>query len=39
MVPLAFIITIPLIIDGLTQYLEYRESNNVLSFITGLGAP
>jgi len=38
MVSLAFIITIPLIIDGLTQYLGYRESNNVLRFITGLGA-
>ena len=34
----AFIIIIPLIIDGLTQNLGYRESNNVLRFITGLGA-
>lgn len=38
MILIAFIITIPLIVDGLTQYLEYRESNNSLRFITGLSA-
>lgn len=38
MILIAFSITIPLIVDGLTQYLEYKESNNLLRFITGLGA-
>ena len=26
----------PAIIDGLTQLFEYRESNNLLRFITGI---
>lgn len=33
---LAAILLIPATIDGLTQFLEYRESNNTLRFITGL---
>ena len=32
----AILILIPATIDGLTQLLEYRESNNTLRFITGL---
>lgn len=32
----AIILLIPTVVDGLTQLLEYRESNNVLRFITGL---
>jgi uncharacterized membrane protein len=32
---MAFIITFPMIIDGLTQYFRFRESNNGLRFITG----
>jgi len=28
----------PLIIDGITQYLGFRESNNALRFLTGLAA-
>jgi uncharacterized membrane protein len=35
---LAFIGLIPMFIDGLTQYLDYRESNNALRFITGFAA-
>ena len=35
---IAFLMTIPLIIDGLTQYLNLRESNNGLRFITGFAA-
>ncbi|TFH54345.1 MAG: DUF2085 domain-containing protein [Methanothrix sp.] len=31
-----FIFTIPLIIDGLTQLLNLRKSNNLLRLITGL---
>ena len=31
----AILLLIPSAIDGLTQLLEYRESNNVLRFITG----
>lgn len=38
MILIAFIIITPLIVDGLTQYLEHRESNNLLRFITGLSA-
>ncbi|WP_296848276.1 DUF2085 domain-containing protein [uncultured Methanobrevibacter sp.] len=30
------ILLIPAVIDGLTQFFEYRESNNVLRLITGL---
>lgn len=30
------IITIPLIVDGTTQLLNYRKSNNILRAITGL---
>ncbi|MBE6494525.1 MAG: DUF2085 domain-containing protein [Methanosphaera stadtmanae] len=32
---LSIILQIPYIIDGSTQYLGYRESNNILRFITG----
>lgn len=32
----AAILLIPSAIDGLTQLLEYRKSNNALRFITGL---
>ena len=32
----ATLLIIPTAIDGLTQLFEYRESNNVLRFITGL---
>lgn len=27
---------IPLILDGVTQYLEWRMSNNILRFVTGV---
>lgn len=33
---MGFLMTIPTFIDGLTQYLNYRESNNNLRFITGV---
>lgn len=33
---IAFALLVPAGIDGLTQLFEYRESNNVLRFITGL---
>ncbi|MBS7258251.1 MAG: DUF2085 domain-containing protein [Methanobrevibacter sp.] len=33
---LAILLLIPAAIDGLTQLLEYRESNNTLRFTTGL---
>lgn len=32
----AVILLIPVFIDGLTQLLEFRESNNKLRFFTGL---
>lgn len=32
---LSIILQLPYIIDGSTQYLGYRESNNTLRFITG----
>ena len=32
----AIILLIPTAIDGLSQFLEYRESNNTLRLITGL---
>ena len=32
---LSIILQLPYIIDGVTQYLGYRESNNILRFITG----
>lgn len=32
----AIILLIPTAIDGLTQFFEYRESNNTLRLITGL---
>lgn len=32
---LSILIQIPYIIDGTTQYYGYRESNNMLRFITG----
>jgi uncharacterized membrane protein len=35
---MAFIITIPCILDGFTQYLGFRESNNELRFMTGFAA-
>ena len=31
----SIIIQLPYILDGTTQYLGYRESNNILRFITG----
>lgn len=33
---MGFLMIIPTFIDGLTQYLNHRESNNNLRFITGL---
>ncbi len=33
---LAIFLLIPTLIDGLTQLLGYRESNNILRLITGL---
>ena len=33
---ISFIIMVPLIIDGGTQYLQLRVSNNLLRFFTGL---
>ena len=33
---LAIFLIIPFIIDGVTQFLEIRESNNILRLITGL---
>jgi uncharacterized membrane protein len=35
---MAFIITLPCLIDGSTQYLGFRKSNNELRFITGFAA-
>lgn len=32
---IAILIQLPYIIDGTTQYLGYRESNNNLRFVTG----
>lgn len=32
---ISILIQLPYIIDGLTQYLGLRESNNILRFITG----
>ena len=32
----AIMLLIPTILDGLTQLLEYRKSNNTLRFITGI---
>ena len=32
----AVLLLVPTAIDGITQLLEYRESNNKLRFITGL---
>lgn len=32
----AIMLLIPTLIDGLTQLFEYRESNNMLRFITGI---
>lgn len=32
----AIILLTPTAIDGLTQFFEYRESNNILRFITGI---
>jgi uncharacterized membrane protein len=33
---LGLLLTLPLILDGVTQYMKYRESNNILRFITGI---
>ncbi len=33
---MGILMIIPTFIDGITQYLNYRESNNNLRFITGL---
>lgn len=33
---LAFLMILPTFVDGLSQFLGYRESNNVLRFSTGL---
>lgn len=33
---LSIILTLPLIIDGETQFMGFRESNNILRLITGL---
>lgn len=33
---LAILLLVPAFIDGLTQLLDYRESNNILRLITGL---
>jgi len=33
-----FLMVLPLIIDGLTQYLGFRESTNTLRFATGFAA-
>lgn len=32
----AILLLVPTAIDGLTQFFEYRESNNTLRFITGM---
>ena len=32
----AILLLIPSAIDGITQFFEYRESNNILRFTTGL---
>lgn len=36
MVYLATLMALPAVIDGGTQYLNFRESNNKLRFVTGL---
>ena len=33
---LAFVLNLPAYVDGMTQALDYRESNNTLRLITGL---
>jgi len=33
---LGVLLLIPMFIDGITQFFEIRESNNILRFITGL---
>lgn len=33
---LAFLLLIPTIIDGLTQFFDFQESNNTRRFLTGL---
>ncbi|MBC7119004.1 MAG: DUF2085 domain-containing protein [Methanobacteriaceae archaeon] len=38
LVMIATLITIPMILDGLTQLLGLRESNNLLRLLTGLPA-
>lgn len=32
----AVLLLVPALIDGLTQFFSYRESNNTLRFLTGL---
>ena len=36
LIAFAILLLIPSAIDGFTQFFEYRESNNVLRFTTGL---
>ena len=36
LITIAFLLLVPAFVDGTTQYLGYRESNNTLRFITGL---
>lgn len=36
LITIAILLLVPTAIDGLTQFYEYRESNNTLRFITGL---
>lgn len=36
LISFAVLLLVPTAIDGLTQLLEYRQSNNSLRFITGL---
>lgn len=31
-----FLLCVPTILDGMTQFLEFRESNNILRFLTGI---
>ena len=33
---IAVLLLMPTLVDGLTQLFEYRESNNLLRFITGI---
>jgi uncharacterized membrane protein len=33
---IGILLILPLILDGVTQYMRYRESNNILRLITGI---